>query len=180
MVPQGVAFQVEQSFSSRHRRSADRTLEPGRFAALLARVRSASLDGALIVGADPADSPQLAARALELTSPRCRAALADGLERLSQAARRPSSKLRVRPRRGVAQTNESRLRELAGVLRGPAPLYARGLALLNRLLVDGTGPAYVGDADALASCLARARAALDGDAPAVQQTDRGYSRHDSS
>ena len=58
---------------------ADRLPLPGPRARLLARLRARSLDEGLLAGFDPAGSPQLAARALALTSPRSRAALADGL-----------------------------------------------------------------------------------------------------
>ena len=34
------------------------------------------------------------------------------------------------------------LLELAGLLRRPELLYARGIALLELILIDGTGPAY--------------------------------------
>ena len=53
------------------------------------------------------------------------------------------------------------MRELAGVLRGPAPLYAAGIARVRRLLTDGTGPMYTSrDGIALERELRKARAAV--------------------
>jgi hypothetical protein len=133
---------------------------------LLALLRAAPLDDALIAGADPADSPQLAARAHALTSPRSRIALAAGLERWVGAAQGSASRRRVLPRRALAAQNADVVRELAVLLRAANPLYARGIAMLTRLLRDGTGPAYVGEGDVLAGLLNDARAALAGQAPA--------------
>ncbi len=39
-------------------------------------------------------------------------------------------------------SNEPALRELAALLRGSTPVYARGVAMLHALLTDGTGPVY--------------------------------------
>jgi hypothetical protein len=164
IVSQADGFDRKWSFWSDHDLVAARTLEPGRVARLLARVRAGSLDDALIAGADPADSRQLAARAFELTSRRFRTSLADGLERLLQAAQGPPSPRRVLPRRSTALANACELRELAALLRGASPLYARGVAVLDRLLIDGSGPAYVGDAEALARRLRESRAAMVGEA----------------
>lgn len=136
--------------------------EPGSWARLASRARAASLDGALVAGADPAGSQQLAARALTLTSRRFRTALAADLERLVSAAQAPPSRLRVRPRRDAVLANASELRELAALLRGASPLDAPGLAALELLLIDGSGPAYVGDSTALARRLADARAKMAG------------------
>jgi hypothetical protein len=49
---------------------------------------------------------------------------------------------------------------LAALLRGPRPLYAPGIAMLGRLLADGTGPAYLGRSRTLARRLGETRAAL--------------------
>jgi hypothetical protein len=52
---------------------------------------------------------------------------------------------------------------LAELLRGPVPLYARGIAMIVRLLTDGTGPLYASaDASALARELRQAHAAING------------------
>jgi hypothetical protein len=70
---------------------------PAPSARLVARVRAAALDRALLAGADPARSSQLAARAHALTSPRSRAAAADGLERWLSSADGATSRRRVLP-----------------------------------------------------------------------------------
>jgi hypothetical protein len=137
--------------------------EPGHRARLLARAHARRLDEALIGAADPSRSPQLAARAAALTGRRSRAAIADGLERLLQAAEgRRQRQTGVLPRAGHVLANGDMLHELAGELRGTAPLYARGIAIVNRLLTDGTGPVYLGDSESLAHRLGEARAAMRG------------------
>ena len=73
------------------------------------------------------------------------------------------------PRRGAVQLNRAAIlvnapamREIAAQLTGPAPVYARGVATLQELLTDGTGPIFVrgSKALALADALGRARATL--------------------
>jgi hypothetical protein len=145
-----------------HGRLARGVPERGRLARLLARAHAARLDEALIGAADPARSPQLAARAAHLTGRRSRAAIADGLERLLQAAEGPRGHTGVLARAGHVLANGDLLHELAGELRGTAPLYAQGIAIVNRLLTDGTGPAYLGDRQRLARRLCEARAAMRG------------------
>jgi hypothetical protein len=44
--------------------------------------------------------------------------------------------------RSAVLGHRSDFRGLAAELRGPAPLHARGLAMLSVLLADGTGPLY--------------------------------------
>ncbi len=150
------------TFSSRYGRATERTLKPGRLARLLARARAYRLNEALIAGADPAASRQLAARALQLTSPRSRESLASGLDTLLWSAQAPAPRWRVRPRRDSVCANAAALGELASLLGSTSPLYVRGLALLDRLLIDGTGPAYHGDAEELARGLEECRAAMTG------------------
>jgi hypothetical protein len=167
MVAKNTRTDRDETLSSLYRHPGGRALEPGRLARLLARARAGSLDRALIAGADPAGSRQLAARAAALTSPRVRALTADGLERLLQAAQGPPSRRRVLPRRDPVLASASELRELATRLREPAPLYARGVAIAGELLTDGSGPVYLGDRQSLALKLHEARAALAGQDMAV-------------
>lgn len=162
MVPQEVGSLNGESFSIRHDRLAVRVLAPGRLARLAARVRSASLDRALIAGADPTRSPQLAARVAILTSPGTRTSIADGLERLLQAAEGPPSRRRVRPRRGPVLASAGDMRELAALLRGSSPLYVRGIAIVDQLLTDGTGAAYFGPGEDLERRVREARTAMAG------------------
>lgn len=121
---------------------AERALRPSWTARLAARSFGARLDRALIDGTDPASSPRLAARAALLTTPSTRNELADGLDLILASAQRPPNRRRVLPRHSLVLANAPLLRELAATLRGPAPLYAHGIAMLHRLLSDGTGPMY--------------------------------------
>jgi hypothetical protein len=142
--------------------TAERVFRPGASARLRALLRSASLDEALIAGADPAASRPLAARAYTLTSLRFRDALASGLERWLEAADGRTSRQRVLPQRALAVASAPDVREVVATLLGSAPLYARGIASIARLFGDGSGPAYAGDGELLAERLEEARAALSG------------------
>jgi hypothetical protein len=146
----------------RHRHVARRTLGPGRVARLAARARPGSLDRQLIAGLDAADSPQLAARAARLVTPRTRALLAEGLERLLGAAQGPQRRWCAVGQRAPLLANAQEIRELTLLLRGETPLRARGIAILSELLSDGTGPAYQGGREDLARRLAEARSAICG------------------
>jgi hypothetical protein len=121
-------------------------LRPRPLARLRARLTAGSLDRRLAVGADPSASPVLARRAARLTSRAGRAELADGLERLVDHAEESGQgwtmRFRVPPARPAVLGHRSDLRGRAAELRRPAPLYARGLAMLSVLLTDGTGPLY--------------------------------------
>ncbi len=154
------------------RRSADaalvglapaRLLAPRRFARITARLRRASLDRALARGADPAASPALAARPATLTTTATRAALADGLERVIRVASGPTRRSVMTPPRAPVIASAASLSQLDTDLRGDAPLYARGLAMIADLLTDGTGALYAGrDAAVLETALRDARRALAG------------------
>jgi hypothetical protein len=131
-------------------------------ARLAARLRAGSLDRALAHGADPRATPQLAARARLLTSPGRRARAADALEHLVRAARGPQRRWWALTRHNSVLANSSELHALASLLRSERPVYARGVAVLNELLSDGTGPVYR-DADGqLASRLRQVRDAIEG------------------
>jgi len=149
--------------ASAHRRARDSAPgRPSRRARIAARVRAASLDRALIAGADPAAGPALAARASLLTSRTRREQLAEGLERLVGAAQGRQRRWWDLAQREAVLVNSSEPRAAAMALRSARPLYAAGLARLNQLLADGTGPAYRGSASGLARALSDARAALEG------------------
>jgi hypothetical protein len=138
-------------------------LERTRPTRTLARLRAVKLNDELLAGGDPGGSRLLAARALQLTSPRSRAALADGLRRLlwrAQASAGPLTVVRVQ--RDAVCANASALAELGSLLDSSAPLYAQGVAALERLLGDGTGPAYRGDAETLAGVLEECRQRMTG------------------
>ena len=162
MVLQHTRVARELSFPSRYDRASERALRPGRLARAFARARSGTLNDALIAGADPASSRALAARTRQLTSPRSRAALAQGLDRLLRSAQADPGRWRVCPPRRAVCANASALGELASLLVSAAPLYARGVAALEQLVSDGTGAAYRGDPEALARGLEECRAAMTG------------------
>jgi hypothetical protein len=126
---------------------------------LAMRLRTRSLDDSLIAGADPGANADLAARAARLTSRSMRREVADGLERL--ATRGPAGRLPVAPFRRAIAANATELRALAIRLRGASPVRAPGIAILRRLLSDGTGPAYTDRVgDSLAARLRDAREAI--------------------
>jgi hypothetical protein len=154
---------IWQVLEAERAQRARRALDPPRSARLAARVLGGRLDRALIAGADPASSPRLAARAARLTTRSTRAELAEGLELLLARAQHPPSSRALAPRHASILANAELMRELASTLRGPAPLYARGVAMIHRLLTDGTGPVYTArDGAALERELRRACAAVCG------------------
>jgi hypothetical protein len=135
--------------------------DPGVTARVAARLRRDALDRALIEGADPAATGQLAARVARLTSRSMRREVASGLDHLALDGPRAGGRWRVRPSRAAAAANASELHALAARLRAPGPLYARGIAMLTRLLTEGTGPAYNDSrGDQLAQRLRDARVAM--------------------
>lgn len=123
-------------------RHTKRLLRPSPAVRVAARLRRGKLDRALTNGADPAASPQIAARTTQLGSGSIRGRIAEGLERLALSADGPRGRLRILPSRAAILGNQSELLELAAKLRNDGPLYARGVAMLNVVLTDGTGPAY--------------------------------------
>ncbi len=151
MIAQAPTRTVDEVFLSGYESAARRVLRPGRITRLVALARARSLDGALADGDDPAGSAQRAARAAVLGAPATRAATADQLEQLLQtAAGDARGRWSVRPHRSSIIANARTIRALAALLRGATPLRVRGIAMLQALLRDGTGPAYVGDDEKLA------------------------------
>jgi hypothetical protein len=126
--------------------------EPTLITRLRARVRRLELDHALAEGADPSSSPLLAARAAQLVRRANRQRLAAALEDLALTSEQSRAAFRVTPRRQATGANRGKLVELAAILRKGTPLYARGIAILELVLIDGTGPAYT---DARGEGLAR-------------------------
>jgi hypothetical protein len=115
---------------------------PNVVARMRARSRRMELDRVLAEGADPTGSPLLAARAAQLVRPRTRARLAESLERLALTAGGQAGLFRIAPRGQAVRANRQALLDLAVRLRRGGPLYARGIAILELVLIDGTGPAY--------------------------------------
>ena len=116
--------------------------EPRLVVRLRARARRLKLDRALAAGADPSTSPLLAARAAQLVDPSTRQRIAACLEQFASTADRPRSRVQTLPLRGAVRPNQEALLELARTLRHPQLYYARGIAMLELILADGTGPAY--------------------------------------
>jgi hypothetical protein len=113
---------------------------------LLAHLRSVWLDNQLASGASPWQSPTRAARALQLTGDRQRRTLARSLERLAEDADRPAPPFRgavITPCRQQVREALPLILALASRLRRPEPVAARGVARLNELVSDGTGPCYL-------------------------------------
>ncbi len=115
---------------------------PSLIVRILARMRRSTLDHALAAGADPSASPLLAARAAQLVTPRTRQRLAATLEHVALTVDAPRGRVRTLPLRAAVRANRGAMLELAAVLRQPGLLYARGIAVVEVALTDGTGPAY--------------------------------------
>lgn len=116
-----------------------------RVAALLSRAR---LDRELAAGIAPACTPTHTLRADQLVAAPTRAVLADALDAVIATAVRPPAPLSAAAplRRAAVLEERAALEQLAARLRDPAPVRARGVALTRRLLTDGAGPLYAGDA----------------------------------
>jgi len=117
-------------------------LSPGLATRVAARMRRFELDQALADGADPAATPLLAARAAQLVSRASRDRIAAALERAALMVDAERGRWRTVPRRDAVHANRAEMLRLAATLRHGGLLYARGIALLELTLIDGTGPAY--------------------------------------
>jgi len=124
---------------------------------IMARCRAARLDRELARGARPETNAGLTARAVRLTTMRCRRELARSLQRIlatvlpvssrgGPMAADPSARVVRQPHVPIRQDRVSRsaseLAELAARLVQPGPVPARGVAMVNQLLTDGGGPLY--------------------------------------
>jgi hypothetical protein len=119
---------------------------------MLARCAAARLDRELAAGTPPETSAGLAARAMALTSAKARRDLATSVQRILAAAGQPptvmlSPAAAVRPARipvNRARISQSAvpLAHLAERLAAPGPVPVQGVAMVSRLLADGTGPLY--------------------------------------
>lgn len=142
---------------------------PSLRARLVARVRWFSLNERLIAGEDPAGSAMLAAHAARLTTSRRREQIAEALRGLIRVAEQPVRVSRVNPDSAALLANERAVYSAAQRLETGSPVYARGVARLERLLTDMRSPVFQGGFVALADELADAAAELDG-ARAVRMT----------
>jgi hypothetical protein len=131
-------------------------------ARIRSRLHGARLDGQLAAGVDPSSTPELAARAAWLCKRRSRVALAAGIERSVDEAERGGSPWSPAPsiHSGAVRFAKPELLGLANVLRRAGRVSPRGVALVNRLVTDGTGPLFTGDADELLRAAREASRAL--------------------
>jgi len=136
--------------------------DPGLALRAIARLRWFSLDARLAAGEDPSRSPLLAAQAARLTDPRRRELLAAALGGLLLAAEQGPRASRITPSHSALLSNEAAARRLARRVDSTETLYARGLARLERLITDSTGPAWSGGAAELAAELERIEMELSG------------------
>jgi hypothetical protein len=124
---------------------------------IMARCLAARLDRELARGARPEANAGLAARAVRLTSMKCRRELAASLQRILAAVlpagsrggrvgADPSARVARPPyvpvRGDRVSRSASELAELAAHLMQPGPVPARGVAMVCQLLTDGGGPLY--------------------------------------
>jgi hypothetical protein len=136
---------------------------------VLARVHADRWDRALARGASPESCAPLALHAQTLASPRCRRELASSLARILADAgggHVPEWNA-LGPRHHPTHVLSARaeIEVLVGLLLAPAPVGARGVALVRLLLTDGGGPLYRRTAEsALQAEIGRAVVALDPDA----------------
>jgi hypothetical protein len=146
---------------------------------LLAHCLAARLDCDLAEGIRPESSAPLAARAMRLTSMAFRRELAANIRRMLITAGRTPVAAGLRPagarshgyagaprvpvyRPRISQFTPG-LAELADHLAVPSPVSAQGVAIVTRLLADGTGPVYRRvSADDLGAIIERASEALSG------------------
>jgi hypothetical protein len=110
-----------------------------------ARLHSARFDRQLAAGASSWQTPVHAARALQLTSRGHRRGLARGLEGLLERADRPLRMISsvVPPARAQVREALPLIVDIAHRLRTEEPVGANGMARLNRLLCDGSGPFFM-------------------------------------
>jgi hypothetical protein len=126
--------------------------------------RAAELDRQLAAGASPRASGALAERARRLTSARSRRRLADGLAGTLRRAQDGATGLTsaVRPHRREVLAARHVVVALDRRLRSTDPVTARGMAMLQMLLVDGNSALYQPtEPGALGSMLRAAAASLE-------------------
>jgi hypothetical protein len=107
--------------------------------------RRTALTAQLAEGADAASTPELALRALQLTSDRHRRHTARALRRTISEARDPAATRRlvsIINRRAVFEANDA-LQATIARLASPDPVAVKGMAMLAQIVTDGmTSPLY--------------------------------------
>jgi hypothetical protein len=103
------------------------------------------LDRELAAGARPEASATLSLRASQLACPASRRMLASTVARLIRSSQEPLATLGPLRSRGLLDrvaAARPELEELIEHLLAPAPVSARGVAIVQLLLTDGTGPLH--------------------------------------
>ncbi len=121
------------------------------------------LDRLLAEGVDPTCTPELSSRARQITRASYRRTLADSLDELLSVAEGRGPRVSAAPPLASRDIRACRaaLLELSGALRDSSNVLPAGVALIQRLLTDGTGPLYLeSHHDALWQALRSASAAL--------------------
>lgn len=111
---------------------------------ILARLLARRLDQQLAAGRSPESSPLLSLRAQRLARPATRLALARAIGRVLREATSPLRRAQA-PLADLQSVRavERDLAVLVDQLVAPAPVSARGVALVHQMLVDGSGPLYL-------------------------------------
>jgi hypothetical protein len=132
---------------------------------VLARVHHTRLDRDLALGASPDANTLLALRAQFLICPAVRHRLASSFATIIAEATGPRAwpgRMRVPVRRGCVREVADVLQALVDRLLTPGPLSARGMAQVQRILTDGSGPLYYpGSEEQLRSTVQDALEALE-------------------
>lgn len=111
--------------------------------ALIVGWRAAELDRNLAAGMTPWRSDELALRARRITRRRSRSRLATGLSRAVRAVDGDVGlSAAARPHPGEVLEARAVLSSIERRLRAPAPVSARGVAMVQMLLTDATSPLY--------------------------------------
>ena len=139
-------MRAAQAIGSTARAPRQRLSRPRALIALHARLRACAIDRDLARGVPSWRSPVHAARSLQVTSRRSRAALAHSLDDLVARAGLPRHHLFgsavIEPCREQVWHALPQIRALSARLRSSEPIASRGAADLLELLRDGTGPCY--------------------------------------
>ena len=111
---------------------------------LRAWLRRSDLDSQLADGADSRGSPELTARAAQLTTARVRRSLAAGIERILEEGQRPARALSSAAPVNRTEIGPARLllEAAARQLDGAGPVTAQGVVLIARLLTDPASSLY--------------------------------------
>jgi hypothetical protein len=146
--------------------NASRRDDPGMPSTISLRIRTwwlrDELDELLAHGAEPMSDPLLGRRAGQLCSRSTRADLADSLEDALRDARSLwSLSARLPLRRAALLGCADEVLAVARRLREPEPIDVAGIAMVARLVFDGTSPLYRDGAITLRYALRSARLALD-------------------